>query len=223
MPMSKPPATSFCNCMTDDPVSVTSTAIPSFSNNCFAWATYKGQVIKLKKDESILISFVLQGSDPQIAAHAEYNPDDGTFTVKGPTGQGIPPGKYKIGLSNDFYGGGDGTSRFGEEMDSEKTPLVADVGSEEGQFFEVDAGTEADALVEATRVIDALPSDIQARVRYLSAYTVDTISLRLRNGRVVRWGSAEDTDTKARVLTVLLEQPASLYDVSVPGQPVIRR
>ena len=78
-------------------------------------------------------------------------------------------------------------------------------------------------LVEATRVIDALPSDIQARVRYLSAYTVDTISLRLRNGRVVRWGSAEDTDTKARVLTVLLEQPASLYDVSVPGQPVIRR
>jgi hypothetical protein len=102
----------------------------------------KGQVIKLKKDESILISFILQGSDPQIATHAEYNPDDGSFIVKGPSGQGIPPGKYKIGLTNDFYGGGDGTSRFGEEMDSEKTPLVADVGGEEGQFFEVDVGTK---------------------------------------------------------------------------------
>ena len=85
------------------------------------------------------------------------------------------------------------------------------------------ANTQADALAEATLVIDALPADLQARVQYLSAYTVDTISLRLRNGRLVRWGSAEDSGNKARVLAVLLDQPASLYDVSVPGQPVIRR
>ena len=85
------------------------------------------------------------------------------------------------------------------------------------------ANTQADALAEATLVIGALPGDLQARVQHLSAYTVDTISLRLRNGRIVRWGSAEDSADKARVLAVLLDQPASLYDVSVPGQPVIRR
>ncbi|HET6653595.1 MAG TPA: FtsQ-type POTRA domain-containing protein [Nocardioides sp.] len=85
------------------------------------------------------------------------------------------------------------------------------------------ANTQTDALAEAALVIDALPDGLAGRVAYLSAYTVDTISLRLRNGKVVRWGSAEDTADKAKVLAVLLDQPASLYDVSVPGQPVIRR
>lgn len=85
------------------------------------------------------------------------------------------------------------------------------------------AQTQADALAEASLVIAALPADLRTRVRYLSAYTVDTISLRLRNGKVVRWGSAEDSVNKAKVLAVLLDQPASLYDVSVPGRPVLRR
>lgn len=85
------------------------------------------------------------------------------------------------------------------------------------------ANTGVEALAEAALVIAALPDDLQRRVSHLSAYTVDTISLQLRNGRVVRWGSAEDSADKARVLAVLLDQPASLYDVSVPGQPVIRR
>ena len=50
--------------------------------------------------------------------------------------------------------------------------------------------------------------------------TVDQISLVLRDGRTVAWGSAEDSDTKAKVLAVLLRQPrAEKYDVSVPGQP----
>ena len=49
--------------------------------------------------------------------------------------------------------------------------------------------------------------------------TVDQISLVLRDGRTVVWGSAEDSDAKAEVLVELLEQPARKYDVSVPGQP----
>ena len=83
--------------------------------------------------------------------------------------------------------------------------------------------TDTAALAEATRVVGALPDDLRARVRYVSVATVDTISLRLRNGKVVRWGSAEDSASKAEVLAVLLDQPASLYDVSVPGQPVISK
>ncbi len=82
--------------------------------------------------------------------------------------------------------------------------------------------TPADALAESTRVIEALPAQIAAEVDYLEVESVDTITLRLRDGRRVLWGSAEQSGDKARVLAVLLEQEASAYDVSVPGQPVIR-
>jgi cell division protein FtsQ len=83
--------------------------------------------------------------------------------------------------------------------------------------------TDADALAEAARVAGALPADLAARVAYVQVRTVDTISLRLRNGRTVLWGSADESVEKAKVLAVLLEQKASLYDVSVPGQPVLRK
>jgi cell division protein FtsQ len=83
--------------------------------------------------------------------------------------------------------------------------------------------TAADAVAEAARVVSALPAEVLAKVEYVEAATRDEISLRLRNGRTVRWGSAADTDDKAAVLAVLLRQKAVLYDVTVPGRPVIRR
>lgn len=87
----------------------------------------------------------------------------------------------------------------------------------------ISAGTRTEALAEAARVIDALPGDLAADVAHLSVRTVDSISLELRNGRTVFWGSAEDSASKAEVLAVLLRQKASVYDVSVPGQPTIKR
>ena len=81
----------------------------------------------------------------------------------------------------------------------------------------------ADALAEAATVAGSLPPDLAARVAYVEVRTVDTITLELRSGRSVRWGSADGSAAKARVLTVLLKQKAAYYDVSVPGQPVIRR
>ncbi len=86
-----------------------------------------------------------------------------------------------------------------------------------------DGRARTDALAEAARVAGSLPSDIAARVDYVEVHTVDTIALRLRNGRTVRWGSADDSAAKARVLAVLLDQKASSYDVSVPGQPTLRK
>lgn len=83
--------------------------------------------------------------------------------------------------------------------------------------------TRADALAEAARVAGSLPSEIAGRVDYVEVRTVDTISLRLRNGRTVLWGSADNSASKARVLAVLLHQKAQLYDVSVPARPIIRR
>ena len=78
-------------------------------------------------------------------------------------------------------------------------------------------------LTEVSRVVAALPAALQGRVAHLSARTVDTITLRLRNGREVLWGSGDGSARKAQVLAVLLREKASLYDVSIPGQPVIRR
>lgn len=85
------------------------------------------------------------------------------------------------------------------------------------------AGTRTEALAEAASVIDALPADLAGRVDHVAVDTVDSISLRLRNGREIFWGSADGSATKAEVVEVLLEQKASVYDVSVPGQPTIRR
>lgn len=87
---------------------------------------------------------------------------------------------------------------------------------------EVDADVADDALVEAAAVVAALPADLATTVDHVEVRTVDQVSLELRNGRTVRWGSADDSEQKAEVLAGLLAaQEAPVYDVSVPGQPTV--
>lgn len=82
------------------------------------------------------------------------------------------------------------------------------------------ADTGSEALREAALVIAALPTDLQGRIDHVQVQTVDEISLELRDGRTVEWGSADESDRKAEVLPVLLDRvDARHYDVSVPGQP----
>jgi cell division protein FtsQ len=80
-------------------------------------------------------------------------------------------------------------------------------------------GTRTDALQEAALVVEALPGEISRRVDHVEVATIDQISLVLRDGKDVVWGSAEESEAKAEVLAGLLRQPARTYDVSVPGQP----
>jgi cell division protein FtsQ len=84
------------------------------------------------------------------------------------------------------------------------------------------AGVDSDALVEGARVVAALPDDISTRVDFVEVHSVDEITLRLRDGREVLWGSAEQSDEKAEVLVALLRNDAQTYDVSVPGFPTFR-
>lgn len=84
-------------------------------------------------------------------------------------------------------------------------------------------GTRSDAVTEAARVAAALPASIAAKVDYVEVHTVDEITLHLPNGHTVLWGSADGSADKAKVLTVLLKHHATFYDVSSPGQPVLRR
>lgn len=88
---------------------------------------------------------------------------------------------------------------------------------------DAEGGLDTDALAEAATVAGSLPAALAARVAHVEVRTVDRITLRLRGGREVRWGSADDSADKARVLEVLLEQRGSYYDVSTPGQPILRR
>jgi cell division protein FtsQ len=82
------------------------------------------------------------------------------------------------------------------------------------------AGAGSEALSQAARVISALPSGLAPRVDHVQVRGVDQISLALRGGATVIWGSDDQSAVKAEVLAKLLPHPAQVYDVSVPGQPV---
>lgn len=86
------------------------------------------------------------------------------------------------------------------------------------------AGTGTEALREGALVVGSLPADLAAKVDHVDVQTVDAISLELRDGREVAWGSAEQSEQKAKVLADLLAAvDAQHYDVSVPGQPTTRQ
>ena len=85
------------------------------------------------------------------------------------------------------------------------------------------AETSGEALREAALVVAALPEDLSARVDHVEVRTVDSITLELKGGREVRWGSSAQSEEKARVLEQLLGQDAEeYYDVSVPGTPTLK-
>lgn len=85
---------------------------------------------------------------------------------------------------------------------------------------QTDIGTSAEALREAAEVLSALPESLTLLVDHLLVATVDEISLFLKDGRQVVWGSAEGSETKAQVAAELLQDvKARVYDVSVPTQP----
>jgi cell division protein FtsQ len=82
--------------------------------------------------------------------------------------------------------------------------------------------TRGEAMAEGAAVVGVLPDDIVAKIDFVDVKTVDQISLRFRDGRTVVWGSADESEQKARVLDALLRQRFDVYDVSVPGQPTTR-
>lgn len=86
------------------------------------------------------------------------------------------------------------------------------------------SGTKSDALAEAATVVGVLPDELARRVDFVEVATIDRISLRLHDGRTILWGSADDSESKAKVVKVLLDAApkASTYDVTVPGQPTTR-
>lgn len=77
-----------------------------------------------------------------------------------------------------------------------------------------------DGVAAAVAVARDLPEEIRRRVVTVEASTRNDVTLILKNGAEVMWGSAEEGPFKAEVLLVLLKEvDARFYDVSSPGVP----
>lgn len=87
---------------------------------------------------------------------------------------------------------------------------------------QLDDKGSADALHEVAGVIASLDRSIARKVDHVEVASMDAIELVLSNGKQVQWGSATQSQLKARVLETLLKVNASVYDVSVPEQPTTR-
>lgn len=80
----------------------------------------------------------------------------------------------------------------------------------------------AAALTAVLSVLGSLPPELLAQVSDAGATSADTVRFALSDGARVQWGSADSTALKLRVLEVLRQRPASVYDVSAPTMPVTR-
>ncbi|WP_033292341.1 cell division protein FtsQ/DivIB [Amycolatopsis jejuensis] len=72
-----------------------------------------------------------------------------------------------------------------------------------------------------TAVLGVLPEPLLKQVKTTTAQTPASVAFTLADGKTVRWGNAENTDRKAKVLAALLTQPGKIYDVSAPELPTI--
>lgn len=83
--------------------------------------------------------------------------------------------------------------------------------------------TRAPTLASAAGVVAGLPPALKTKLLAVSARTADSVVLRLTGNVSVMWGSADESDKKARVLAALLKQGgAKEYDVSVPDLPTTK-
>jgi cell division protein FtsQ len=76
-------------------------------------------------------------------------------------------------------------------------------------------------LVAALAVLERLPHPVGSKVTAVRAASPDAVTLTV-SGKTVVWGSAADTERKARIFSALRHTKAKVYDVSSPDTPVLR-
>jgi cell division protein FtsQ len=72
-------------------------------------------------------------------------------------------------------------------------------------------------------VLAALPAQVRDELQVVTAVGPGEVDLKLAKGKQVRWGSPDRAPRKAAVLAALLTQPGTVYDVTAPDLPTIRR
>jgi cell division protein FtsQ len=81
-------------------------------------------------------------------------------------------------------------------------------------------GAADETATAGVRVWLELPGALRRQVLAIDAVSPDDVSLQLTGRRVVVWGSADQSATKATVLNALLARRAHVYDVSTPAVAV---
>ena len=105
------------------------------------------------------------------------------------------------------------------------------------RFSGDDPQTSAEFRTIST-ALSAMPSELLAQVKEASATSTSSITLTLRDNTTVQWGTAEESELKAKVLLSLRQaiakraqeensseaqtQKVAVYDVSAPRVPVTR-
>ncbi|GAA5119487.1 cell division protein FtsQ/DivIB [Pseudonocardia adelaidensis] len=84
------------------------------------------------------------------------------------------------------------------------------------------------ATLAAVAVLASLPDALRAQVETAGASVVapgapGQVTLSLADGKEVRWGTPDRDGEKAAALGALLTQPGTVYDVTSPDLPTIRR
>lgn len=69
----------------------------------------------------------------------------------------------------------------------------------------------------ASVVAGALPATILRSLSSISAPSTESVTLTLRDGRIVLWGGIDRSADKARLLTALLGRPGHYFDLSDPS------
>lgn len=77
-------------------------------------------------------------------------------------------------------------------------------------------------LGDVATVIASLSDELAKRVTTIDASTPDQIELNLSKDAKLIWGSADQSELKSQVATVLLDVKAEVYDVSAPEAPITR-
>lgn len=89
--------------------------------------------------------------------------------------------------------------------------------------FDLPIGAQAIPAGQAVATVaGSLTPALLAKLNSITATSPQSITLLLTDGRSVRWGSAERSADKARVLPALLSRPGIIYDVSDPDVVVAR-
>lgn len=115
-------------------------------------------------------------------------------------------------------------------VDNEGVQLSKVASREDVSLPLIDGGTAILGTGEyqtVTSVLAALPSSLLARVESADAQSPSTIKLKLTDGVEVVWGTAEESELKAKVLTQLMEAledgvVVETYDVSSPLRPTTK-
>ena len=77
-------------------------------------------------------------------------------------------------------------------------------------------GPDDPATRAALRVLQALTPELRGRLSVVRADSPTHVRVRLRGGREIVWGDAEQSETKARLATSLLSRPGRTIDVTAP-------